>query len=68
MDTISSYLFIPSVEYIMSIEGSRWVKQVDSIERSILREGTVNALRMYCIDTPRVPESSDASTFHCLYD
>ncbi len=26
------------------------------------------ALRMYCIDTPRVPESSDAGTFHCLYD
>ncbi len=25
-------------------------------------------LRMYCIDTPEVPESSDAGTFHCLYD
>ncbi len=23
---------------------------------------------MYCIDTPGVPESSDAGTFHCLYD
>ncbi len=22
---------------------------------------------MYCIDTPRVPESSDAGTFHCFY-
>ncbi len=29
-----------------------------------------SALRMCCIaciDTPRVPESSDAGTFHCLY-
>ncbi len=25
-------------------------------------------LRMYCIDTPMVPESSDAGIFHCLYD
>ncbi len=25
-------------------------------------------LRMYCIDTPGVPESSDAGTFHSLYD
>ena len=25
-------------------------------------------LRMYCIDSPGVPESSDAGTFHCLYD
>ena len=25
-------------------------------------------LRMYCIDTPGVPESSDEGTFHCLYD
>ena len=24
-------------------------------------------LRMYCIDTPGVPESSDVGTFHCLY-
>ena len=27
----------------------------------------ISILRMYCIDTPRVPESSDAGTFHCLY-
>ncbi len=26
------------------------------------------SLRMYCIDTPGVPESSDAATFHFLYN
>ena len=25
-------------------------------------------LRMYCIDSPRVSENSDAGAFHCLYD
>ncbi len=33
-------------------------------------EGTnvTRNLRMYCLDTPGEPESSDAGTFHCLYD
>ncbi len=26
----------------------------------------VPLLRMYCLDTPGVPKSSDAGTFHCL--
>ncbi len=28
----------------------------------------VRALRMYCIDTPRKPEGTDAGTFNCLFD
>ena len=30
--------------------------------------GLRDDLRMYCIDTPGVPESNDAGTFHRLYD
>ena len=43
-------------------EGSRSVFTYSSVQR------TMNNLRMYCIDRPRMPESNVLHIFHSLYD
>ena len=50
------------------LSATHWIQKNHVLLQSIAKHPKRGLLRMYCIDIPRVPESSDAGTFHCLYE